>query len=177
MLIRARLLYRLAGRLRCRRIDRGNGERYLERYWLGRLLGFTAYLHRFVDGDGDEWVHDHPWGWSMAIVLCGGYEEERVQGLDPDAGWLSRRRALLPGAINVIRGGDFHRIVEVAPETWTLFFHRRRSKGWGFFQRRSEGVLYHQPYDVARSADWQDTAAPGRLVDRAPFPARWGVGA
>lgn len=108
----ARILYRITAGRPCRLIHRGQGERYLERYWLGRLFGITAYLHRFVARDADEWVHDHPWAWSVAIVLTGGYIEERLRWFDPRTGWAKRFRWLRAGCINIIRGRDFHRILE-----------------------------------------------------------------
>lgn len=181
----AKLLYRLTALRPCRLIHRGQGERYLERYFLGSVRGITAYLHRFVASDADEWVHDHPWRWSVAIVLTGGYLEERLQWFDPATGWTSRMR-FIGGwrRINLIRGGDFHRIVECTPETWTLFIHGSRVKGWGFLQffpdisgdRRSskpmDETIYHQPYNIAANVAWQNSAKLGRDTDRAPVAAR-----
>ena len=57
-----RVLFNLSGRFPCRFINRNPEERYLERYYLGKCLGLTFYLHRFVSPDGDEEVHDHPCG-------------------------------------------------------------------------------------------------------------------
>lgn len=170
-----KFLFRLTGRLPCRLIHRGQGERYLERYWVGQWLGMTAYLHRFVARDADEWVHDHPWRWSVAIVLAGGYLEERLKWFDPRSGWGKRFRWLRAGRINFIRGRDFHRILESHPETWTLFIHGRRVKGWAFLQVMDlphlirPVIAYHQPYNVTASADWQRRAPVGRDADRAPL--------
>lgn len=173
----ARILYRLTATRRCRLIHRGQGERYLERYWLGRWRGVTAYLHRFVAADADEWVHDHPWSWSVAIVLTGGYREERLEHFDPATGWKARLR-ILGGwrRINLIRGRDFHRIVDSIPETWTLFIHGPRVKGWGFLQDHPviDGIFvrataYHQPYNTAANIEWQTSAPLGSEAVRAPF--------
>lgn len=171
----ARLLFRFTATRRCRLIHRGQGERYLERYWLGRFCGITAYLHRFVARDADEWVHDHPWRWSVAIILTGGYLEERLRWFDPRTGWAKHVRWMRASRINVIRGGDFHRILEAHPETWTLFIHGPRVKGWGFLthvQCRPPApgmTTYHQPYNVAAAAEWQNRAKIGRDSDRAWF--------
>lgn len=180
-----KFLFNVTARLPCRLIHRGQGQRYLERYWLGRWFGITAYLHRFVARDADEWVHDHPWRWSIAIVLTGGYREERLQWFDPATGWRARLRKI--GGIrriNVIRAGDFHRIVERTPETWTLFIHSPRVKGWGFLKREkasprrcgmSEGcrlhdiTVYMQPYNTAANVHWQTSANLGRDAARAPL--------
>lgn len=161
----------------CRLINRGddnvNPIRYLERYYVGTLFGFTFYLHRFVASDGDEWVHDHPWN-SIAIILIGGYQEERMLYLDQQCGgWKAKFKHLKPFMINIIRGKDFHRIVESKPETWTLFIHGKRFKSWAFLQDTSDMVVYHQPYtfDVDKPCRWyQENPVLGKNSDRAPFP-------
>lgn len=120
-----RFLYWLTDRLPARAIDGHNGELYLERYFLFRFLGVTAYLHHFVASDPDRGLHDHPWGWSASLVLAGGYREIRREG----------SRFLRPGRINVIRGHDFHRVILPGGiDAWTLFIHGKRTKGWGFLR-------------------------------------------
>lgn len=170
----AHLLYRLTASRPCRLIHRGQDERYLERYWLGRWRGVTAYLHRFVASDADEWVHDHPWSWSVAIVLTGGYQEERLEHFCPATGWKSKHRFIgWWRRLNVIRGRDFHRIAAAIPESWTLFIHGPRTKRWGFLEfvpAKDSGrsmVVYHQPYNIDTNKDWQRTAPIGRDADRA----------
>lgn len=169
----ARALYALTARLPCRFIDL-DGKPYLERYWLGRVFGWTFYLHRFVSGDDERHVHDHPWGTALALVLAGGYTEERLTALCPDYGWLCDYRGMFPGRVNVIRARDFHRVTRPALETWTLFCHSPRVKSWGFYSRHTDvhAVLYHQPFDVAATKDWQLTAPLGRDAGRAPFGVR-----
>lgn len=175
-----RILYNLTARLRCRLIHRSESERYLERYWLGSLLGCTAYLHRFVAEDADEWVHDHPWRWSLAIVLTGHYTEERLRWWSPETGWHSKTRKIGGWRrLNCIGPATFHRITRTRPETWTLFIHgpRIQGKGWGFLEAEHKPtslgggleVFYHQPYNTTRSADWHTDAPLGRDADRAPM--------
>lgn len=168
-----RLLWWFSARLRVRVIEIEH-EPYLERYWLGSLLGWTAYLHHFVRDDEERWLHDHPWPFAIALVVSGGYIEERLQHLDPERGLVTARRALRAGAVNVIRARDFHRVTAVRPGTWTLFVHRRRCKSWGFLQWSKNGMEprlvaldYQQPYDVERSADWERAAPVARELRRA----------
>lgn len=199
MSIIARLLYRLTTNRPCRRIDRGDSSRYLERYWLRKFRSATAYLHRFVAKDADDWVHDHPWKWSIAIVLTGGYIEERLLWWSPRNGWHSVIRKVGGWRrINFIGPATFHRITETQPETWTLFIHGPRVplKGWGFLQRQpieidpeSIGidpefirpgkiirddrceVSYIQPFNIERAADWSNDVPLACNADRAPLAA------
>lgn len=163
-----RLLFWLTGRLPCRLIHTG-GKPYMERYFLFKRFGITAYLHRFVSGDDERNVHDHPWGWSFALILCGGYIEERMAHMDPEQGWALRLRRMFPLRINVIRGRDFHRITKPKPETWTLFVHGSRVKGWGFLERVPLAVIYHQPYDSKKAANWWLRNPIGKYINRVPY--------
>jgi len=164
-----KLLYSFTANRPCRLIHRGENERYLERYWLGKKAGLIHYLHRFVASDCDEWVHDHPFGFSIAIVLTGGYTEERLIDFCPEQGWRFRMRDLHPGSINIILSRDFHRIVKAKPNTWTLFIHRPRVKSWGFLQFNKGKVSYSQPYNTSAAKDWEKTAPLGRDADRVPL--------
>ncbi|KAB7627869.1 hypothetical protein [Alkalilimnicola sp. S0819] len=169
-----RLLYRWTARLRCRLIT-VDGEPYMERYFVGKPFGITVYLHRFVQGDGDRHVHDHPWTWSLGWVLAGGYEEERLTGFDPVRGWHQKVRRVRWWRPNFIGRRTFHRITEPHPETWTLFLHGRKVKGWGFLGPAEEllpgkqGVIYHQPLNVAASDGWRETGPLGAEAGRAPL--------
>lgn len=188
-----RFLCWLTARLRCRIINGPNGEPYLERYYLFRLFGFTAYIHRFVDNDPDRGLHDHPWSWSCALVLAGGYHELRATGMNPHRTPDIILRYLKPGRFNVIRGDDFHRIIlhwnqrNPGVEAWTLFVHRARTKGWGFVEpsirldlRQRRPVLQwppgavplYKPFALTRAGEfegWEKTAPRGReFKTRAP---------
>jgi hypothetical protein len=176
-------LFRFSGNLRCRRIDRDEGKRYLERYYLGKWFGYTAYLHRFVDADRDEETHDHPFT-ALAICLAGWYREERLTHVDLPFGPVLKDRSIRPGSFNFIRGGglgrgDFHRIVDARPETWTLFIHGGRLSSWGFLRQMAAGVSYihygevvkpiTEPFNGAFLPDWWLRAPLGRDADRAAF--------
>ncbi len=136
-----------------------DGKPYIERYWLGKLFGWTFYLHRYLGADGDRNLHDHPWRQSYGLILCGAYTENRLLGLDPYDGFVQEERTYRLGNLNRLGMASFHRITYVHPWTWTLFFHSTRIKEWGFLLRTSDlqadqrpnlpyaelGVLYH-PY-------------------------------
>lgn len=127
-----RFLMGLSARLPAREITRGDGEPYLERYYVGRLFGWTFYLHRFLSGDEGVHLHDHPWRLSWSLILCGRYRETRLRRIDGD-GVHTRQRRFRPGRLNIIRGTDFHRIdLPDGREAWTLFVHGRRIRRWGF---------------------------------------------
>lgn len=161
-----KLLWWLSGFLQVRVIDI-DGSPYLERYLVGRWRGMVAYLHHFVRGDAEPWLHDHRWKWSIAIVLRGSYVEERWSYLCPAAGLVTSRRRVR--MFNLIRPKDFHRIVSVEPNTWTLFIHAPRSnKGWGFLHQldfaNGSGfkLSYVQPFKGEREKDFPDDAPTGR---------------
>lgn len=160
-----KLLFNWTARLPCRLIRRDGTAPYLERYYLAR----GVYLHRFVGCDGDKEVHDHPWD-AWAICLAGGYVEERLICFDLDEGWLHKLRTIKRFSINRIRGNDFHRIARTEPETWTLFVHGDRWKGWGFLQKLPwGGAGYHQPFDTAVSLNWHRNALTGATAGREPM--------
>ena len=170
--LRARILYRFSAGLRCRLI-RNEGRPYLERYFVGRLLGITVFLHRFLASDGDREVHDHPWRWSFAWVLTGGYREERMRHLDPERGWASDLRSIRAGRINALGARSFHRVLEPQPETWTVFVHGPRIKRWGFLEAVPEGAgATYRPAAVASGGDWKHTAPRGRDAGREPLAGR-----
>lgn len=169
-----RLLYRFTARRPCRLIGR-EGQPYLERYFLFQAFGLTAYLHRFVDADGDLELHDHPFD-AMAVVLAGRYVEEVPRRFSLSEGILCRKRAIR--FFNWIPSRRAHRIDSLQPETWTLFVHnRRKGRTWGFFQEHRPlpggnlAILYHQPYPLTDDNHrWWESAKPGARAGREPLP-------
>lgn len=172
----------------CRIIKRGPGMPYLERYFLFKRFGFTCYLHRFVEPDRDEEVHNHPFS-ALAICLAGWYMEQRLS--DADFYKVSARkeaakwRKVKPGSFNFIRAGgllkgDFHRIVDLRRNTWTLFIHRERVSSWGFLRFRG-GVWCFDHYKraieetfgtkeaVVGDRDWWKTFPVGKDAGREPM--------
>ncbi len=164
-----KILYRYTRGRIARRIDL-DGNRYLERYLVGQRFGVTAYLHRFVAGDGDRNVHDHPWNWSLSLVLAGGYTEERLVRLDANSGWLTKYRRLRPGSVNLLRASSFHRITRPEPETWTLFLHTPKVREWGFLHRHLlDDGLYSVEYVPQTSrveSRWLEQRRRGHEIER-----------
>jgi len=105
------------------------GENYLRRYRLGRHV----YLHHFIGGDVDRFLHDHPWN-AVSLVLRGSYEEEL---LSTRIEWPRLRKVRW---FNRINGETFHRICQVEPDTWTLVFRGNRYKRWGFLETKLSAV-------------------------------------
>lgn len=151
-----RFLFWLTDRLPAREIRGPHGEPYLERYSLGGLFGWRAYIHRFRASDPDRGLHDHPWGWSASLILTGGYSEVRAGAM----------RRLFPGQVNIIRGRDFHRIlIDDGAEAWTLFVHGPRVKGWGFLRNGEYRPYAADKHDNPTRAWWK-TAKRGRELQR-----------
>src|SRR5271167_2887082 len=68
-------------------IPDNNGDPYLTRYYFfGKDRKFcNLYLHHFHRSDMDKGMngygllHNHPWPFSLSLILVGGYDEERLQ--------------------------------------------------------------------------------------------------
>jgi len=86
-------------------------------------MGWTFYLHRFVDSDPDRGLHDHPWRRSFSILLNRPYLEHTRYGVK------------LIRFFNVLNGTDLHRVVlRDRRPVWTLFGHGPDVKTWGFLR-------------------------------------------
>lgn len=173
------LLYRITGFLPCRIISDGE-KPYLERYYVGTLLGWRFYLHRFVGSDPDRGLHDHPWRKAYSIILYGWYWEETRSGTRK-VKW-----------INSLTGDTFHRVVLPCDRTggictdhrgwlkhphavkpcWTLFFHTVGNvKPWGFLNPMTtfKDCAVFTPYRYDREGpqkDWWLTAPTGNEINR-----------
>lgn len=178
-----RLLYKLTAGLPARLIKL-DGVPYIERYYLGTLLGVTFYLHRFVSSDSERHLHNHPWTNGAALILAGGYVEERVIDLCPftDSGCITESK--YKRWWNRVDCNTFHRISDAKRGTWTLFMHGQRVrlgdgrlKGWGFLgsaapwsHGKPNPVTVFTPYaggeDKPEYARWWLDAPKGRDVGR-----------
>jgi hypothetical protein len=119
---------------------------------------FGVVLHHFQSSDADHELHNHPWDWGVAIILTGGYREERrfhakAAPLPFDMElptallrelanlrYVVRRRWFMPGSVNILFANTFHR-VDLADEKagcWTLFIHGKRIQSWGFWNRYTD---------------------------------------
>lgn len=171
-----KLLYWLSGFLPCRIIS-DDGKPYLERYYLGTLLGVRIYIHRFVGSDPARGLHDHPWPWAGSVVLSGWYWEE-LRGTE-----VVRRRVRW---FNWLTGDSFHRVVlprmaqsirddqnfhlgwtQVDKPCWTLFFHRATyTKPWGFLRTVSDDPqLIWVPHNYPKDG----TGTPGAWWNEKPI--------
>ena len=142
----------------CRVIESG-GKPYLIRVFLDHCgnSATTTYLHRFVSGDAERWLHDHPFNASSS-VLCGGYTEEVLSVLS-HKGPTTKLVRRTPGENFSVLYNTFHRIVSAEPNTWTLFRHGPHlAKGWGFLEwvddERGPHMRYHQPFPESNGAHW-----------------------
>jgi hypothetical protein len=105
------------------------------RVYLASLGGWRVYLHKFVSGDGDRWLHNHPFN-GLSVILSGSYLEETREA-SAARGRIStiKRRKWL----NVIKKDNFHRIASVRDNTWTLFIHAPHCQRWGFLVPSGKG--------------------------------------
>lgn len=160
-----KLLCWLSSFLPYREISDGDTP-YLERYYIGTLLGWRFYLHQFVGSDPDRSLHDHPWSKAYSLILSGWYWEETRSGTRK-VRWF-----------NSLTGDTFHRVVlgrvenaEMRP-CWTLFMHKAGSvKPWGFWRELKvedcPNGAYFEPYRYTREGsqkDWWLTAPTRRQV-------------
>ncbi len=112
-------------------------------------------LHHIIRPDEDEELHNHPWGdphrlynrrgeyrrldgearASKALILFGGYEEERRIGSNKI--WYIGRCRYSPGDTNVLYSDDFHRIDKLLHPlgTWSLFWTAPKTQSWQFWNR------------------------------------------
>lgn len=108
--------------------------------------GRGLYLHRFHRGDKDRELHNHPWLWSLAFVLSGGYREERRHGD------VVVERLMKPGRFNWIGHNDFHRVELLKGEAWTLFLAGPKVSSWGFWDRRDNSIVpwrvFHERHSI-----------------------------
>jgi hypothetical protein len=103
-----------------------DGSEYLTRTLLPRFAGYRPLLHQIHRADQDPHLHNHPWRTARFLVLSGGYVEERlVDG-------VLRVKPVRRGEVNSINASTFHRVVFVAPNTWTLGLVGDRCQDWGF---------------------------------------------
>lgn len=130
------LLKKIVAKLPFRTITDPSGDPYLTRWyvWPGRPrtaddavtpdAPFAIFIHFFHRGDKDRDLHNHPWDMSVAVVLQGGYIEEREDGF----------RTHRTGSINIIRKDDYHRVELLYPKkgSWSLFIAGKNVGSWGF---------------------------------------------
>lgn len=159
-----------AARLRNRLIPtRERTAIYLERYY---LLGgprdnpetskrpINPFLHHFRRSDDAEHLHCHPWKWGLAIILVGGYSEERrapARGHEKPCATCAAgksascykvtRRVYKPLSFNFLRGTDYHRVDLLGEDCWTLFIAGpKRKEDWSFWDRHTGTVTQWEKF-------------------------------
>ncbi len=106
-------------------------EPYLVRWHLISTRWFRVFLHSILRPDEDRDLHNHPWAWGFSLVLSGSYDE--LGATTGHQWWYQTVRRFSWRAFKL---SSFHRITNVRPGTWTLFFAGPRVREWGF---RTEG--------------------------------------
>lgn len=138
-----RFLTWLSDRLPAREITH-QGQPYLERYYVGTLVGYwRVYLHRFVGSDPDG-LHLHPWRWGCTVILAGWYLEQRRFG-HRVVRWFG-----------IVNGDTFHRVIKPeGADVWTLFIHSPRVMNWGFLRELVHFSFGCMPGKIRRDATWR----------------------
>lgn len=171
-----------------------DGREYLERYkcanewkwfrWLRKLLSVRFYLHRFVGGDVQEGLHDHPFSWCVTFVLCGSYIEKYVDCFSPTIGMVINQRKVK--RFNWISPRKWHQVVSAELGTWTLMLcgpdvvlDNGDRKSWGFIEMflsyalidcdNSHYFKYTQPFAGERTDDFISNCPTGKEYRRQQY--------
>lgn len=117
-------------------IDDKRDRLLITRYYLLRLPLCRIWLHQMHGHDMDEHPHNHPHAHAASLILRGGYLEYRHgrgPGREPSLSGAGSWAWFQPGDWNLLKPTDYHRLEDVRPGTWTLFFASWREKReWGF---------------------------------------------
>lgn len=126
-------------------------EPYLDRYYVGKNeKGQQLWLHRILRGDPERWLHTHPFT-ARSEILHGWYKEQRKSNVPFDQLQFQaiREKTFNVGATNYINIDTLHRIVEAAPNTWSLLtVNPPRMPTWKFISDEGEKIMR------ASSEDW-----------------------
>lgn len=150
----------LAATLPKRVITAPDGSLYLTRYLLKGSFALdsdefketsSVYLHQFHRPDGDRDVHSHPWPWSTSTILHGGYWEKRITERRLQYGLPPNTYTYSVGDTNAFRPGDYHTIVDIEPDTWTLFAVGPVDRTWHFWVP-GKGPVHWKEYLATRYA-------------------------
>ena len=121
--------------------DREYKEPYLIRYYVflkdRNNFPFNIFIHKFMKGDDDEDMHDHPWGF-FHIILSGGYWEEVPQDQN-DLNQGIQKIWRETGYWNCVSAEYKHRIeLEDNIKPWTIFIPLNKMSKWGFWVKKNE---------------------------------------
>lgn len=106
----------------------GLKEPYLTRYYLfgkDRKFG-NIFIHQFHMSDLEDDLHNHPFKYSLSLILSGGYKEEIYKN---NQFYIKIRKPL---SFNFISNKIFHKVTLLKNSSWSLFLAGPRSSEWGF---------------------------------------------
>lgn len=134
--------------------------------------------------DPDRGLHNHPFT-SVALVLAGGYWEDRLLGFDENQMTI-KTRYLHPGSINRIDRHCFHRLsipkvqvlngsdsVYIQPVSYSLFICKYiPNKSWGFLNQydplvESDGMsrfVFRKHGNTRKDNYWWKSAPKGKFL-------------
>lgn len=97
-----------------------------------RARGTQGFFHRVARSDERPELHNHPWDWAYALILWGGYMEERCEGM---FGPIVRRR-VWPGQVVRLGRNTYHRIelIDGRP-SYSFFLAGPLCSAWGFIDK------------------------------------------
>lgn len=121
--------------------------------WNDRTGPLGVYIHKFHRGDDDDQLHNHPWSWSISLILAGGYREERRMGR------FVYERIVKPLHLNFIAGDDYHRVDLLEKDAWSLFIAGPRVSSWNFWDRHT-----------GETTPWRQFIARKRGIDARDVP-------
>lgn len=150
---------------------RSDGKPLLRQFKLFETAaGNGVYIQSFVRGEERELFHCHRWRRMVSIVLSGAFMEERYPGA-PYGPRFGGRFLVLHAAPSVytMDWTTIHRLDDVMPRTWTLFFMWGNREDWGYFARPN--LVEYWPWNEAIPKERQI----GHFGDEA-FPLRDGGG-
>ena len=106
-----------------------DGSPYLTRILSPRIFGYRVFLHHFHRPDIDQHLHNHPWKWAASLILNGSYTEERLEGVYGTQAITFTQKVK---RFNLLRDTDYHKVLELHGDVWTLFLTGPRIQDWGF---------------------------------------------
>lgn len=129
---------------------------YTTRYVVYESQHGRIFLNHLRRPDPMDIYHRHQWDHGYSVVLAGGYTERvclPIRDTEERAAIGSMwEHSYFPGEVNTLQGEEFHRIIKVLPNTWTLLVAGRVTKKMSFLA----GSVYR---------DWIDHQKPETSLD------------
>jgi len=101
-----------------------------------------VYLHKFLSSDPDRGWHCHPWVWAASRILDGSYMQSSPEG-------SGLPLCLRAGDLNILREGDYHRVLLMTRVVWTLFWHGpKHGRSWHFLSYDMHTITQPQERDA-----------------------------